>query len=228
MARAKSDSEGAEAGPPGADPEVQIFSSMKYRLMLLLKREGQADLEELSRQLRISQMAVYKHVKELEARGLLEHRAKRIGVGRPRLVFRPTSKADGIYPKAYSKVAGAAMEYVQERLGEGAAKDVFGELNEKAYEEYSKVVGSGGLFEKTRRLALARNADGYMAEAKAAVGGRVELLEHNCPVACLASRYSGFCEAERDLFGKLLGARVEVERAGPDGPEPCRFKVVAR
>jgi len=213
---------------PGADPEVQIFSQTKYKIMILLKKAGESDLEGLSRKLHISQMAAYKHVKELESRGLLLHKVRRNGVGRPRLVFRPSPLSNGIYPRGYSKFASTAMGFIEEKLGNEGVVGVFNKLENESVEEYARVVGSGSLQQKARRLASARNDEGYMAEIKKLKGGGLEFLEHNCPLAVLTKKYPGACEAERVLLEKVLGAEAGLLARGADGIEPCRFSLKAR
>jgi predicted ArsR family transcriptional regulator len=225
MSSVRQKSEHAVMEAPGMDPEVQIFSSIKYKIMQLLKREGQSDLEGLSKKLSISQMAVYKHVKELEARGLLEHQVRRIGVGRPRLVFRPSARSRGVYPQGYSKMLAAALEYVQMKLGTEGVEEVFNRANARSFEEYSRVIGEGSLYERTKRLATARDADGYMAEARRTGNGKVELVMHNCPISCLASKYNGLCDSEKHMLARLLAAKVEVECASPEGSDACRFRM---
>jgi predicted ArsR family transcriptional regulator len=211
----------------GIDPDVQIFSSTKYKIMQLLKKEEQSDLEGLSKKLSISQMAVYKHVRELEGRGLIEHEAHRAGVGRPRLVFKPSAMSRGVYPKGYSKIASLLLEYVQDRLGKEGLQGAFDKLYERTLGEYGRTVKGGSLFERTRKLATARDADGYFAEARISDDGEIELLEHNCPVSCLAPRYPEICNTERLMFERLLDAKVRsVSQPGSGGA--CRFKITSK
>jgi predicted ArsR family transcriptional regulator len=212
---------------PDIDPEVQVFSSTKYKIMQLLKKEEKSDLEGLSRKLSISQMAVYKHVRELEGRGLIEHESHRAGVGRPRLVFRPSAMSRGIYPQGYSKIAGLLLEYVQDRLGKEGVQGAFDKLYERAQGEYAHMVKGGTLYERTRKLASARDADGYFAEARMSDDGDIEILEHNCPVSCLSSKHPEICNTERLMFERLLDAKVRnMNQPGNGGA--CRFKITPR
>jgi predicted ArsR family transcriptional regulator len=207
------------------DPDVQIFSSTKYRIMQLLKKEEQSDLEGLSKKLAISQMAVYKHVRELEGRGLIEHEARRAGVGRPRLVFRPSAMSRGVYPKGYSKIASLLLEYVQDRLGKEGIQGALDKLYERSLGEYAHLVKGGSLYERARKLASARDADGYFAEVTESGDGEIELLEHNCPVSCLSSRYPEICNTERLMFERLLEAQVRSVDSNPGGEGACRFRI---
>ncbi len=214
--------------PVGADPDVRVFSPSKYRIMLVLKREGPMDLEALSKKLSVSQMAVYKHIRELESRGLITHEAKIRGVGRPRLVFRPSENSVGVYPSAYSELASAALETLDKRLGRDAVKGVLKEIQSERFSDYASRIGDGGLEEKVRSLASVREAYGYMGEVSRPSKGEVELIEHHCPISAVAAKYPEMCEVEAQILGELLEARVQPVSLDPKGMTPCRFRITAR
>jgi predicted ArsR family transcriptional regulator len=208
------------------DPQVQIFSATKYKIMQLLKKEGGTDLESLSRQLAVSQMAVYKHLRELEKDGLVEHEARKNGVGRPRMHFRTTSRASGIYPTFYSQVSLMILEYVRDRLGSEGVEDVFNKMLERWIGKYTEKVGGGSLAQRVRKLADARL--GFYAEPVVKGDGSLELLQRSCPVSRIASKYRVVCEEERKLFERVLDADVKLLSADPQGVEPCRFRIRPR
>jgi predicted ArsR family transcriptional regulator len=71
-----------------------------------------------------------------------------------------------------------------------------------------------------------QNADGYMTEVRRSSDGGIELLEHNCPMSSLASKYPAACESERAMYESLLGVKVESARVRPAGTEACRFRLM--
>lgn len=211
----------------GSDPRVQIFSSTKYEIMLLLKAGGGTDLESLSKKLGVSQMAVYKHLRELEKDGLVEHVAKKNGVGRPRMFFRPTPKSSGVYPTDYVRISLMVLEYVEERLGREGLEDVARRIQDRAVGMYAGRVGDGTLYQRTKKLASTRDEHGFFGEVRTTEKGAVELIHHNCPIACFASKYPALCEQERMMIQKVLNAKVERLSSDPSGTEPCRFVISA-
>jgi len=211
----------------GVDPQVHIFSSTKYRIMQLLKRQDGTDLESLSKELMVSQMAVYKHLRELEKDGMVEHVARKNGVGRPRMFFRPTSKSAGVYPKGYAQLSLMVLEYVQDRLGKEGVEDVLSKLQERGVGRYGEKVGSGTLLQRVKRLAAARDERGFYAGTTLTDKGAIELVQHNCPVSCFASKYPALCEQERVMFERVLEANVQLVDSDPLGTEPCKFVITA-
>lgn len=64
--------------------------------------------------------------------------------------------------------------------------------------------------ERTRALARALSADGYAATARSAPGPAGEqLCQHHCPVAHTAEQFPQLCEAEAEVFSRLLGTHVQ-------------------
>jgi predicted ArsR family transcriptional regulator len=52
------------------------------------------------------------------------------------------------------------------------------------------------------------NVEGYAASSHE-MGAGVELCQHHCPIAHVASEFPEICEAETELFSKLLGTHVQ-------------------
>src|SRR3970040_2000853 len=92
------------------------FASTKREILLTLKRAGEGDLGPLPRRLRVSKMAVYRHVKDLEASGLIERSTKRSGVGRPRLTLKLAPGRSVIFPQAYSSITCAVLEFIEQKM----------------------------------------------------------------------------------------------------------------
>ena len=57
-------------------------------------------------------------------------------------------------------------------------------------------------------LASALNDDGYVTKVDEAPAG-AQLCQHHCPVAHVAAEFPQLCEAETQMFSRLLGTRVQ-------------------
>jgi predicted ArsR family transcriptional regulator len=67
---------------------------------------------------------------------------------------------------------------------------------------------------RTQALAEALSGDGYAASTRTVPGlGRAgageQLCQHNCPVAHVAEQFPQLCEAETEVFARLLGTSVQ-------------------
>src|SRR5918911_4804122 len=86
------------------------FSEPKKKLLYYLKIMQQAGFEELANVMKMSRMAVHKHLALLQQRGLVEGIETRGHVGRPRIVYQLTNQSKTIFPKSYSAIALHALD----------------------------------------------------------------------------------------------------------------------
>lgn len=204
------------------------FASTKREILLILKREGQADLRSLSERLGITRMAVHKHARDLEAQHLIERIPVRGRPGRPRLALRLAPAASNLFPKAYAGLTCAALAFVEERLGREAVEELLRGRQAALLSEYREDVRADSLPERVERLAALRQRDGYMAEARKGKQGSLEILEYNCPILAVAERYWEACRTETEMFSRVLGANVEASHRVVAGDSVCRFKITPK
>jgi len=209
--------------------DVSGFASSKREILLILKREGQADLQALSDKLGVSKMAVHRHARDLEARGLVERVTVRGGAGRPRLALKLSPQAADLFPRAYADVSCAALRFIEEKMGREGVREALRRRQADVAKSYrAKLDAAADLGARVRQLATLRDQEGYMAEARDVKGGQFEILEHNCPILAIAGDYWEACDVEREMFRKLLGARVETTHRVVAGSHVCRFLVAPR
>ena len=213
------------ADGPGPIPS---FASAKREILLHLKREGEADLEGLSRALGISRMGVYRHVKDLEHGGLVERTSKRTGVGRPRLSLHLAPGASTIFPKAYASLTCSVLQFLEDKMGRKAVEDALRGRQKAVLRSYAPQVTASDLAGRVHQLAKLRSDEGYMAEARGARGGSFELLEYNCPILAVAEQYGEACEVENELFRRILRAEVDTTHRVVAGDHVCRFLIRPR
>src|SRR3989442_12681197 len=177
--------------PPADNP---VFGATKREILLILKREGQTDLQTLADRLNVSKMGVHKHVQELEERGLIERIPVRGGTGRPRLGLQLAPKAAGLFPRAYAGVTCAALAYIEEKLGRKGVEEALRRRQTETLVGYKEKVDADSLAGRVEQLTVLRDQEGYMAEEKKAGPSKYEILEHNCPIIAIAEDYWEACQ----------------------------------
>jgi DeoR family transcriptional regulator, suf operon transcriptional repressor len=214
--------------PPDPPADSPAFGSTKREILLILKREGQSDLQTLSERLHISKMAVHKHAQELEERGLIERLPVRGTTGRPRLALRLAPSSTSLFPRAYAGITCAALAYIEEKLGRKAVEEALRRRQAETLTAYHDQVKAETLAERVHQLAGLRDREGYMAEDRQAGPAKFEILEHNCPILAVAENYWEACTVENELFQKVLGANVETTHRVVAGGNVCRFLVTPK
>lgn len=200
----------------------------KREILLILKRQGQSDLQSLADNLHISKMAVHKHVQELEDHGMIQRVTLRGTKGRPRHGLQLAPKSSDLFPKAYASVTCAALAYIEEKLGRKAVEEALRRRQSETLQDYKEQVDAETLGGRVHQLAELRDREGYMAEDKKAGSSKFEILEHNCPIIAIAQDYWEACTVENEMFRKVLGANVETTHRVVDGANVCRFLITPR
>ncbi len=181
---------------------------------------GPSTAAELALRLELTQAAVRRHLDALVAEGVVEPREKRVygtrGRGRPAKAFALTDCGRDAFDQAYDQLASDALRWIAQSAGGGeegeAAVAAFARarLAEQA-EGYREAVESAEPEARTEALAKALTADGYAATARSAPNPQLgeQLCQHHCPVAHVAEQYPQLCEAETEVFSRLLGTHVQ-------------------
>jgi len=214
--------------PAIAPGSLSSYGSTKQEILLILKRQGQSDLHELSKRLGLSRMAIHKHAKGLEARGLIERIPVRNGPGRPRLALRLAPQAANLFPKAYAAVTCSALAFIEEKLGRGAVEEALRRRQSGVLPHYRGRVTSDSLEGRVEQLTALRDEEGYMAESHKAKRGKFEIVEHNCPIREIADQYWEACTVEREMFQRVLHADVETTHRVVAGANSCKFLITPR
>jgi predicted ArsR family transcriptional regulator len=207
------------------------FSQPKKKLLYYLKVMQQAGLEELANVMKISRMAVHKHLALLQKRGLVEGVETRGHVGRPRMMYQLTSQSKSVFPKSYSAIATYALDFIERNMGKEAVENILRERQSELFDQYYKHLKDLGFDKKVRELARIRDGEGYMAESKKeskSGDGKHVLLEYNCPIIHIAEKHWEACSTETELFEKLLGANIETTHRAAKGDLICKFVIRER
>jgi DeoR family suf operon transcriptional repressor len=205
------------------------FSEPKKKLLYYLKVMQQAGLKELADVMKISRMAVHKHLSVLQNRGLVEGiEIRESSVGRPKMMYQLTSQSKSIFPKSYSAIATHALDFIERNMGKEGVERVLRDRQDDLFDKYYKHLKDLDFDKRVKELARIRDEEGYMAESKKESklsSRRHVLLEYNCPIIHIAEKHWEACSVETELFEKLLGANIETTHRAAQGDLICKFVI---
>ncbi|MGI5337268.1 helix-turn-helix transcriptional regulator [Streptomyces sp. CA-181903] len=205
---------------PAAREEQRVHDEQRgtrARVARSILDHGPSTAAELALRLELTQAAVRRHLDVLAAEGMVEPREKRVyGTrtrGRPAKVFALTDCGRDAFDQAYDKLATDALRWIAQAAGGGemgeAAVAAFARARMAAQAEgYRAALEAVPPEERARVLARALTEDGYAATARTAPVGE-QLCQHHCPVAHVAEQFPQLCEAETEVFSRLLGTHVQ-------------------
>ncbi len=189
----------------------------------------QAGLKELADVMKISRMAVHKHLSVLQNRGLVESiEIRESSVGRPKMMYQLTSQSKSIFPKSYSAIATHALDFIERNMGKEGVERVLRDRQDDLFDKYYKHLKDLDFEKRVKELARIRDEEGYMAESKKESklsSRRHVLLEYNCPIIHIAEKHWEACSVETELFEKLLGANIETTHRAAKGDLICKFVI---
>jgi predicted ArsR family transcriptional regulator len=204
------------------------FSEPKKKLLYYLKIMQQVGLEELANVMKVSRMAVHKHLDLLQQRGLVEGIETRGHVGRPRMVYQLTSQSKSVFPKSYGAIATHALDFIERNMGKEGVKKVLYERQGELFDQYYKRLKGLDFNKQVKELARIRDEEGYIAESRSKSDGKHVLLEYNCPIIHIAEKHWEACSTETELFEKLLGANIDTTHRAAKGDLICKFVIKER
>jgi len=164
----------------------------------------------IGERLNLTPAGVRRHLDLLIEDGVLEakepHSALSRGRGRPSKVFVMTDQGREKFEHSYDDLAVAALRFITAQSGPHLvnifAKFRSDEMGRKAQPILAK--------NENRSAALAEflTQEGYATTVQNREYGE-ELCQHHCPIAHVAAEFPQLCEAETELFSKVLGTHVQ-------------------
>jgi predicted ArsR family transcriptional regulator len=213
-----------EAGEQSPDDAADAHVGTRNRVARSILANGPSTAVDLGKRLKMTPAGVRRHLDALLAENLIEARQQRTygqrGRGRPAKVFALTDRGRSVFYQAYDQLAVEAIRFLAETGGPEAV-DAFARKRVAEFEQrFRDELDAARPDERPELLARALTDDGYAAtvrhrdsgeNAKGGTGlvAGEQLCQHHCPVAHVAEQFPQLCEAETEVFAKLLGTHVQ-------------------
>ncbi|MET9200965.1 metalloregulator ArsR/SmtB family transcription factor [Gordonia sp. NPDC003585] len=204
------DSSGAV--PSGsADPATHHDGETRAAVVTLLVEDGPLTAGEIAARLGISAAGVRRHLDALTSTGDVEISSSGFGQrgrGRPAKWFQLTATGRGKLRHAYDDLAGAAMRKLRDIGGGDAVENFARERVERIVAGVRPAGETVSVAETVGDIADALTSAGYSTNTRE-VGTGLQICQHHCPVAHVATEFPELCEAETAVFTELLGTHVQ-------------------
>jgi len=205
---------------------VPTLSDPQRRLLVALKRRGEATVDELCDVLGVTASAVRQQVSALEASGLVTSRREQGRPGRPANRYRATDRAEPCFEADDARLSVELLGHLEAEDPDLVARIFDRRRQQMVADARDRVVGLSGP-ELIASVAELLDAQGYLADADEVGEGRFRINLHNCPVWTVANRYRQACTSELDFIRDLIpGAAVERVTHKTAGAHTCAYDVV--
>ena len=200
----------------------------RRRILEFLKFQGAVDAQAIADEIGISAMAVRQHLYSLQDENLITFREEPRSVGRPAKLWHLTEEANQFFPDAHAALAQELIGSLSKTFGAAGLEKLIDQRTEAQVASYqSRMPKRASVRTKLKKLAEIRSEEGYMAEILEGEDGETLLVENHCPICSAASVCSGLCSSELEVFQRVLGKDVQIERDEHilSGARRCAYRI---
>jgi DeoR family transcriptional regulator, suf operon transcriptional repressor len=209
-------------------PTLPGFRGIRGDVLVAVKKSQPVTAKELAAEFGLTPNAVRRHLKELEAEGLIRSARQVRGVGGPTLAYSVTEAGEALFPRAYDTTLTTLLDGVRDQLGADGVVQLFRAQWERVASGAKEELAALPLNERAQLLAELLTSHGYMAEAGQAPRDEAVIREHNCVLRAVAERFPEVCVAEERFLSEFLGAVVERRKHIASGASCCEYCVKER
>jgi len=202
-----------------------FFDSTRGRILDLL-RGGVGTVDELSRQLELTDNAVRAHLATLERDRLVEQRGMQRGLRKPHFAYRLTPEAEHLFPKAYHTLLNQLLVILKLRIEPQELQSILREV--------AGALAAGLSTSRKDETAESRAQSAVAALEELGGASRIEreddkLLIHSnsgCPFSETVSEHPEICRLAEVLLSEITGSEVRELCQRGESPQ-CSFEIMA-
>lgn len=205
-----------------ADLGRRFLDTTRGQIVSLLRR-GVRTVEELARELRLTDNAVRNHLATLERDRIVRQEGVRRtqGVGKPAVLYGVHPDAEPLFSNAYPPVLATVVDVLVDELPIERAEALLREVGRRLAQGAGGRA-SGSLEERARAAAAVLNALGGEVDVVGAEDGSgLRLQGHGCPLSAAVARRPEVCRAVTTLVAEVTGAPVRQCCRHGDRPSCC-------
>ncbi len=200
--------------------DQRFLESTRGRIVTLLRASSRT-VEELARQLELTDNAVRAHLTTLERDGLIRQSGVRRGPRKPHFTYSLTAEAERLFPKAYDALLNQLIIVLKGRLSD---KELEGVLREVGQSLAAEAPSTGeGLEARVRGALKVLEGIGGAAVAERE-GDKIVIRSGGCPLAEAVSVHPEVCRLAESLVSEIVKVPV-TERCEREGAPRCRFEI---
>ena len=216
---------------PTKAPAKPAALRTRKAIIHILKQQAAQDAAALADQLALSAMAVRQHLYELRDQGLVAYEEQARPLGRPAKLWHLTPAADRFFPDGHRELSLDLIGAMKQAFGSAGLERLVKLRSRAQVKVYrTRIKPDASLTKRLAALAEIRTEEGYMAAVRKDSRDAYLLVENHCPICSAAAACSGLCAGELEVFRKVLGRDVRVERSEHilAGARRCAYRVTRR
>ena len=180
---------------------------------------------QLSTLLKITEMAVRRHLSHLQSKGLIDSRLVRQERGRPNYLYHLSPQATSLFPSGFDNLAKDLLHVIHEESGPQGVTALLKKRNQLLALRLKDRMAGKDLGGRVAEVAKFFSEDGYMTDWKQLPDGNFMIYQRNCALHDLASQYRQICALEPQLIEELLAAKVTRQQHILNNDPVCGYLI---
>ncbi len=205
-------------------PGLVGHRGLRGEVLLEIKKQQPVTAKELAESFGVSANAVRRHLKELEAEGLVTYSREQRGTGAPTNAYRLSVDGEAVFPKRYGEALTDILTVIAQTSGRQAVREMFAERFRTQAERLRIELADATLEERVDAVVKLLSAQGFMA-AWSVESGTLKLAEHNCAMQVAAEQFPEICAAEADFLREVLESDIKRDTYIPAGCNACQYSI---
>ncbi|MFC6713870.1 helix-turn-helix transcriptional regulator [Branchiibius cervicis] len=204
---------------------MNIETGTRQRVLRTVSEQGPITAVELADRLEVTPTAVRRHLDALVAEGQLSERDSQRDLhgerrrGRPARAYVVTDAGHSRLRSDYDDLAADLLAFLAEQGGDEAVQ-AYARRRASVLAEGLELPAEGTVADRTQALATALDARGFATSTRP-LGTGVQLCQGHCPVQHVAEQFPALCEAETEMFSRVLGVHVQRLASLAHGDHVC-------
>lgn len=207
---------------------MKKLATTKQKLLNLLKKEREMTIEEIMVNFNISEIAVRKHLRELEHDYYIEKNSVKQKIGRPYHVFKLTKQGHQIFPNQHEKLPLELLKDLEAIQGREAVSQLLEHRMMREKGNLQKEMATEDFDKKIKKVAEIQDDKGCMVEVKENENGDYEIIHYNCPIANIATTYHEICKNEKNMYNDIFPESDVVSTSRITAGDHCCKWVIKR
>lgn len=198
----------------------------KQKILEILKRKNQCSIKQLMVFFSISEIAVRKHLGELEKQGFIQKEMIKQDIGRPYYLFQLTNKGHSTFPDQYEELLLEFLDDLASMKGQEAVNEVLAKRMEREKEKYVAEIRETEFQQRVDQFVQMQNKAGFILESKELANGDYELNNYHCPIVNIAEKHRQLCRNEKQVMSDLFpGSRIQPKSCQAGEAHYCQWHI---
>ncbi|HEX5181106.1 MAG TPA: ArsR family transcriptional regulator [Gemmatimonadaceae bacterium] len=202
----------------------KFYASTRGRIVGLLRRAA-LTVDQIARDLHLTDNAVRAHLAALERDGLVEqHEPRRGSVGKPANTYRVTEETNQLLSRAYVVVFARLLDVLSERMSAAELDSIMRTVGQRLAAENARPSGSHR--DRVERAATILDELGGATSVEEH-DGMLRIRGHGCPLGTVVRSHPEVCGSVEALLSEAVGSPVRECCDHGERPQCC-FEVAAQ